>query len=424
MYKLWISVKKEYNVLINDLTGLSLMFIMPLLLVIIITIIQDSAFKVVNENKISLLLVNHDKGAKGEELGKMLKSSGMFEVLEENDLTLEQLNKEVLGGMALTGLFITSDFSEKLGDKSLQFSQFILSNLGMVDSVEITDLDLPTLKFANDPVLQDNYIFSIINVIYTYLNAIEISQMLEGLYAEMGYENIPDEVKESLFENRITVERTFSDETNTHPLPNSTQHNVPAWTIFAMFFMVVSLGTSLVQERNSGSFMRIKAMPTHFGVIMFSKQLVYMSVGVLQVLFIFSVGVFLFPLIGLPPLTLPFNLIGILVVVLVSSFSAVSYALMLGSLSRTPEQANGFGAISIIIFAAIGGVWIPTFVMPDYMKIISQLSPLHWCIEAFYVLFLRGGQWAMLLKPLFILIVFSFICQLISYIKLKRDRLI
>lgn len=424
MYKLWISIKKEYHVLANDLTGLSLMFLMPLLLVIIITIIQDSAFKVVNENKISLLLVNQDEGAQGEELSKMLMSSGMFELIEENSLSLEQFNKEVLGGKALTGLFITHDFSEKLEEKSHQFSQFILSNLGMADCVEVVDLNLPTLKFANDPALQDNYIYSIINVVYTYLNAIEISQMLEGLYAEMGYDNIPDAVKESLFESRIMVERTFSDEADVHPLPNSTQHNVPAWTIFAMFFMVISLGTSLVHEKNSGSFLRLKAMPTHFGIVMFSKQMIFMIVGMLQVLFIFSVGVFLFPLIGLPPLALPFNLLGIWVVVLASSFSAVSYALMLGSLSRTPEQANGFGAISIIIFAAIGGVWIPTFVMPDYMKIISQFSPLHWCIEAFYVLFLRGGQWAMLLKPLFILIVFSFICQLISYIKLKRDRLI
>lgn len=424
MYKLWISIKKEYYVLINDLTGLTLMFLMPLLLVIIITIIQDSAYKVVNENKISLLLVNHDSGVQGEELSKMLIGSGMFELKQDNELTLEQLNKEVLGGRALTGLYITHDYSEKLEEKSSQFSQFILSNLGLVDSVAMSDLNLPTLKFVNDPALQDNYIYSIINVVYTYLNVIEITQMLEGLYGQMGQDNIPDEVKKNLFENRITVERSFSDEANVHPLPNSSQHNVPAWTIFAMFFMVVSLGTSLVQEKNSGSFLRLKAMPTHFGIVMFSKQLIFMLVGILQVLFIFSVGVFLFPLIGLPPLAMPFNVVGILVVVLISSFSAVSYALMLGSLSRTPEQANGFGAISIIIFAAIGGVWIPTFVMPAYMKIISQFSPLHWCIEAFYVLFLRGGQWAMLLKPLFILVVFSFICQFISYIKLKRDRLI
>jgi ABC-2 type transport system permease protein len=121
---------------------------------------------------------------------------------------------------------------------------------------------------------------------------------------------------------------------------------------------------------------------------------------------------------------MPGNILGIMAVVFVSAFTAVSYSLMLGSVARTQEQSNGFGAISIIIFAAIGGVWVPTFVMPEYMKIISQFSPLHWCIEAFYVLFLRGGGWANLFKPLYILVIFALFCQIITFIKLKQDKLI
>jgi ABC-2 type transport system permease protein len=52
MYKLYISIKKEILQLINDKVGLLIMFAMPLLLVVIITLIQDSTFKLVKENKI------------------------------------------------------------------------------------------------------------------------------------------------------------------------------------------------------------------------------------------------------------------------------------------------------------------------------------------------------------------------------------
>lgn len=97
---------------------------------------------------------------------------------------------------------------------------------------------------------------------------------------------------------------------------------------------------------------------------------------------------------------------------------------MLGAIARTQEQSNGFGAISVIIFAAIGGIWVPSFVMPEFLRLLSQLSPLHWCLESFYVLFLRGGDWAELAKPLYILLIFSLICQFISYVKLRRDQLI
>lgn len=191
-----------------------------------------------------------------------------------------------------------------------------------------------------------------------------------------------------------------------------------------MFFMVISLGSNLVLEKATGSFLRLKSMPSSFWWVMLSKQLVFMGVGILQVVFVFGVAMLLFPFLKLPPLILPNNVPGILAVVLVSVFSAVSYALMLGALSRTQEQSNGFGAISIIIFAAIGGVWVPTFVMPEYMKLLSMVSPLNWSLEAFYALFLRGGEWTELWLPLGILLVFSFICQLITFMHLHRNRLI
>ena len=49
--KLMASIKKEILLLFSDKVGLSIMFLMPLLLVFIITIIQDSVYKMVNENK-------------------------------------------------------------------------------------------------------------------------------------------------------------------------------------------------------------------------------------------------------------------------------------------------------------------------------------------------------------------------------------
>src|SRR5690554_4762621 len=149
-----------------------------------------------------------------------------------------------------------------------------------------------------------------------------------------------------------------------------------------------------------------------------------MCVCVLQLVLVIGVSVLLFSFLTLPPLILPNNVHSILFVVLLSVFSAVSYALMLGALSRTQEQSNGFGAISIIIFAAIGGVWVPTFVMPEYMKLLSMVSPLNWSLEAFYALFLRGGEWTELWLPLGILLVFSFICQFITFMHLHRNRLI
>ena len=95
---------------------------------------------------------------------------------------------------------------------------------------------------------------------------------------------------------------------------------------------------------------------------------------------------------------------------------------MIGTLASTEDQSNGFGAVSIIIFAALGGVWVPTFIMPHYLQVISLFSPLHWCIEGFYVLFLKHGNWNELAKPIYVLLAFSLLCQAIAFFKIKFEK--
>ena len=97
---------------------------------------------------------------------------------------------------------------------------------------------------------------------------------------------------------------------------------------------------------------------------------------------------------------------------------------MIGAFAKTEQQANGFGAISIIIFGAIGGILVPTFVMPGFMQFFSNFSPLHWCLEGFYVLFLKGGSWQDLRTVFAFLGIFIVFCQLGTYFKLRLERII
>lgn len=424
MYKVFISIKKEFLLLINDKVGLTLMFAMPLLLVFIITIIQDSAFKLVNSNRISLLVSSQDTGTLGQSLILQLKNAGMFDVIEDNSLDSAGISRSISHKKALTGLYISADFSEKLGTKSKNVSNIVMADFGLADSTAPKALVLPSLVFFHDPVLQENYCYSIINMLNAQLNGIETGKLIESFYTSMGYDSVPQGFRQAMQNNAVPIQRVNVTGGDASSIPNSAQHNVPAWTVFAMFFMVVSLGTNIVKERTMGSFLRLKTMPTAFTLVLFSKQLIYIMVAVLQVVLIFSMGIFVFPHIGLPELTMPTNLTGTVLVVLLSGAAAVSYALLIGSLANTQEQANGAGAVSIVIFAALGGVWVPSFVMPDYLQVVSMFSPLHWCIEGFYVLFLKNGNWTDLLPIMYILLGFSLLCQLITMVRLKLDKLI
>lgn len=425
MFKIYSSLRKEFLLLINDKVGLVLMFLMPLLLVFIITIIQDSAYKMVNENQIPLLVVNHDKGGEGAKLVSLLDSSGLFKIDGQDQIAQSSLRAELLARGKMVALYIPESFSAGLESNAAEVSNILMDDLGLErDKTARQKVALPRLSFYNDPVLQENYSYSIMSIIQSYMSVIENSLMIERMYENMDLAGQSEKLKKKMISNRVAIDQIIASNNNSTAIPNSTQHNVPAWTIFAMFFMVVSLGSNIVKERVNGSFLRLKTMPTSFMLVMFSKMAVYVAVAVVQVTLTFSMGVGILPKLGLPRLSVPDNFLALAAVIFVSSMAAVSYALMIGAIAKTEQQANGFGAISIIIFGAIGGILVPTFVMPEFMQFASNFSPLHWCLEGFYVLFLKAGSWKDLRLVFCFLGIFILICQLGTYFKLRLERII
>lgn len=426
MFKLKIAIKKEFLLLMHDKAGLALMFAMPLLLVYVITIVQDSAFQIVNENKISILIINKDQGEQGKKLVKLMSESGLFKLKEDKNIEQKNIKNTLQEQDFLTGLWISPDFTEKITQKANLVSGTMMKELGLGegDSTLPQKINITPLEFYHDPVLQENYCFSIISMVDAFLKSIEGELFINQMCEQLDLKESPEQLKTAMIDNRVPINRIAATASDSDKIPNSTQHNVPAWTIFAMFFMVVSLGNNIVKERLNGSFIRLKTMPTSFAVVLGAKMFIYLAAAVFQVALIFSLAKLTFPALGLPELTMPGNILGFILVVIMSGLAAVSYALLVGAMVRTQEQSHGFGSMSIVILAAIGGIWVPSFVMPEYMQTLSLISPLNWCLEGFYILFLKGGLWSELQIVLLGLLVFSMVCWGLVYLKLKKDKII
>jgi ABC-2 type transport system permease protein len=120
---------------------------------------------------------------------------------------------------------------------------------------------------------------------------------------------------------------------------------------------------------------------------------------------------------------MPADLTGLVLVTLMSGWCAVSFAIC-GVLAQTQEQANGVGAVSIVLLAAIGGLLVPSFAMPDSFRALLRFSPLHWCLEAFYGLFLEGGKLSDILINILPLFTITIFLQLVALAALKRKNLI
>lgn len=428
MKKLLVSLKKEILLLFSDKMGLLLMYLMPLVLVFIITLVQNSAFKLVNENRLEMLIINEDKGTIGDSLVLKLQKSGDFNVELAKEVALDRLKSETLGRKKLISIRIPKDFSQGIHENSMKISNMLLAEFGVLDAVQTkttSKLDAQ-IDYYFDPILQENFRLSILTGIHTIIAGIENEDMIRNLFVDMGYDEIPPHIRKELMvrQTALSPVQTKEGEIEVAAVPNSSQHNVPAWSIFAMFFMVISLSGNVVKERLSGSFIRLQTIPSAFLMTIFSKIIVYLFVALTQLSIMFAIGIFVFPHIDLPGLELPDNLLGLVTIAVLSALAAISYSLTIGVYAKTQEQAGGFGAISIMIFAAIGGIWVPSFIMPEYMQTIGKISPLHWCIEGFYSLFLKNGTWNELSSTIIYLLLFIFIFQILTFIKLRLQNYI
>lgn len=424
MRKLLAAIKKEGLLLWNDRIGLLFMFVMPLLLVTVVTIVQNSAFELANNNRIKMVVINHDQGINGERLIELLNKSQMFGITVNNHLDQSKINKQLKIDDALTGLYIPEDFTKVLTKKKQYVSQYVLTDFGLFDSIGSAPTSQPNITLYFDPILQQNFQLTITSVLDAFLAKVESTLMMELLYADMESEAEPSAVLDLIYENRVKINTTSTVNNNVQTVVNATQHNVPAWTIFAVFFMVISLGGNIVQEKTRGSFTRLQTMPTSISLLLFAKMILYLLVACLQVIIIFSFSALLFPFIELPPLEIPQNWTANITVVLLTGLTAVSFALLVGSMVKTQVQANGLGAISVIIFAAFGGIWVPVFMMPDHLQQISVFSPLHQSLEAFYSLFLQNGNWSELSPFLLKLLGFILLFLGTAFTKLKLDKII
>jgi len=165
-------------------------------------------------------------------------------------------------------------------------------------------------------------------------------------------------------------------------------------------------------------------LPTNYLVGILSKQITYLAVTMLQAAVIFSMGIWLFPYIGLPALNLPSDLLALVIVTVICGWCAVSYSICIGVFAQTQEQANGFGAVSIVILAAIGGLMVPSFAMQGFAKSAANFSPMHWCLQAYYSLFLEGGRLKDVVNNIIPLFIITVVLQLITFWGLKRKNLI
>ncbi|MEZ5538955.1 MAG: ABC transporter permease [Pseudomonadales bacterium] len=346
-------IKKELLLLSRDIHGLLLLFAMPMAFILIMSLALQEQFSNTSVKKIAAQLVNQAQNAEAERVIALLQQKSVFAWQSAHDkhtafvLTLKQQNDVLQADILVEP------------DTNAQTEALFTASVQEAMARQHTE---------------------------TLLLKLKIQQALQG---DTAATLTIDE--DTLQKNSVSMRYNYQADQN-HARPSAVQQNVPAWLVFAMFFLLLPLSNTLISERQQATLRRLRTLPISRALPVIGKLVPYFFINQIQVLLMLAVGVYAMPWFGAESLTLGNSLLSLVVMSIALSSAALGYGILIAALARTTDQATTLGGVGNILLAALGGIMVPRFVMPETMQRIADWSPMAWGLDGFLDIFLRNGS--------------------------------
>jgi ABC-2 type transport system permease protein len=349
-------LKKEFLLIFRDIHALLVLFVMPTLFIIIMSLALKDVYSdtISSKYKVGFVTQNHNNL---NNLVSNINSSNYFqsEITDKTNLE-ESIYQDEFDFL----IQIDSDYKNLINSNSQDFN--------------ITIHTKPDITQQYHEMLRQLIVESISKEI---MGEFFVAQRINGkTLAELP--------------KLIDINYIYKNDKSRNE-PTSVQQSVPAWLVFSMFFILIPISNTFINEKNFGTIDRIKSIDVSFVYILLGKIIPYYVINQIQVLLMFLVGIYLLPLLGGDALEVNSGYFLLFCMSSVISIATISFALFIANISKTTEEATSIGGVSNIILAAIGGIMVPKFVMPEFMQNISSISPMSWALDGFLEILVRGG---------------------------------
>ena len=157
--------------------------------------------------------------------------------------------------------------------------------------------------------------------------------------------------------------------------------------IGSMFVLFAVLGgmALMIEDKRQWTMQRLASMPVTRSQLLGGKILGRFTLGMLQYLIIFAIGVVVGQSYGRDPLALILIMLSFALCV-----TALSFAL--GSFVKDETQAAGLTNLLGISLAALGGAWWSLEVVPELMRTVGHISPVAWAMDGYTSLIFENGD--------------------------------
>lgn len=370
--QLWAIVIKELRLLSRDLHGLALLFVMPVVFIIIMSLAMKADFDRRSGLQLDVVVNDLANNEHSQSLLAKLDGNELFSLIPLDTLAFVAGNNAVNAERAVQSdnyHFLLTLHEQAFVNPDVELAAVLVAP---GNSSELNQLFVAALQEA---AVKENLTLTLADL-EEMLPDLPVDAILQQLEAPAPF----------------SVQYAGHEGEEQEVAPTSVQQNVPAWLVFAAFFVVVPLANTLINERQFGTLRRMRSIHVPAWKLVVGKVIPYYVINQLQVAVMLLVGVYLVPLLGGDRLTLGHSPLALVMIAAALSVAALGYGMLIAVVSRTTEQATTLGGAGNIILAALGGIMVPTFVMPEFMQEMTVISPMSWGLQGFLDVFLRGGD--------------------------------
>lgn len=362
------SIVKELRLIARDPHGLALLFVLPLVFILIMSLAMRDLYAERTGAGIGVLVIDRDGGAQADALYNRLAANEAFALTRVSAAPpAEDIRRQLRGGQYAFAIDLPADYGTRLGEAAAAAAQSPL--------IRVTA--------AADTSRQLELIFT------AALREALQRERAEVMLARMGVTSLAQEDEAAA--QRIELTYAYEGEGPANS-PTAVQQNVPAWLVFALFFVAVPFSNAFIKERQQGTLRRLRGANVGAATQFIGKLTPYFAINQLQVVLMLLAGVYLVPLLGGEALRINGAPLAFVLLSAALSIAALGLAMLIAVIARTSEQATLTAGVGNIVLAAVGGVMVPKFVMPEAMQAVAEFSPMSWGVDGFLELLLRGGS--------------------------------
>lgn len=197
---------------------------------------------------------------------------------------------------------------------------------------------------------------------------------------------------------------------------DGSQFVVVGQAVMFAFFLVTYMGFAVFREHGWHTWDRLLAGPVSTMQVVAGKMIPWMVIGAAQTCIIFGLGILFWDL-SIPVGALP----GIALLILVYMVFLAAFAMMLIAFTDSIMLLQALASLGAILLGAVGGALVPFGLLPDWLQVISPITPTYWIMRGYTDLLIEGEAWTAALVPCGVVLAMAAGCALLARMRFDPD---